>query len=1810
MADRVFSYQTPYEVPPEEDRGFFDSALDQYITGPTFSIAGRALLALTPAEPDYVWSKNIPAGYEKYADRYAFTQSRAEASYLTNMIREQNEAEARISRDPIKTQLLGGVAASMFDPTTYIPVPGVYGVGLLKGAARGLATQGAIAAAYDVLGQTASPTSTAERTAALIAGDLFFGTVFGAVGGGVAPRIIGPVAEKFGFSGLGMKAPVEPIRPGEQYLKAHSDNELFLTERINYEDTPLKWQEHAGDRLVINDALPERTEVVPAGLRDIDPEINKPIYHGTGTEDLTTFVREDGSLQLFPSYNDRFNTVGVSFAREFDSSARYARAIPGGSDPLKGMVFEIDESALPNLREEAMGEMFSPTPAALRETALEAINDPRLLPDAAIIIPAGKWRVLAPGQDSKFVPPSNYKKFFPEETVTRPAQEALVQINIPQILGEFESLPAGMFRDRTEWLNYNVNYALNTKYLPKVAGETASAFARRVEAKSMDDVRAGRVPFNPGTTYYEKLAMIGTHHLPAVKAFGDDNFGMTTYEKIISDFAMMNAANYHNRPSVDSVKMRVARKQGESKLLYSRKLEASYASYIANETVPENRFGNIVSNFKANSWFIGNKIRDGKVDKPTFRSMVSAVAENPNSTHFNGMMIPDEAREMAVVFRGILDDYEKIINDYGMSNQAVAIDKRLAGLQRQQRSLSDAIRYSPRRAEAELTAALQKVEAEIADVELEKATLKELKMVPRGVMSYVPHVWRLDVITERREEFTKKLAELFAKDQFEGAQERAEKWVAKLIDGVVDEEDALPTGNGILYLNHRQINASFEDFGDFLETDSDLLLTHYLQKMVPAIEMHRMFGDRAMRTHLDEMRTHLLIKYADLPEKERLKKIGDSLQVLEDARDMVLGTFGVTDASHYSIRGVRLAKGLSVMAHMGMSVLSALGDPIKTAMVNGFVPTFKVLMAHADSSASGLTVARGQAKIAGQALEFVMQNGGNRFTYGDSIVRANGTMIERGVERGVGYFFNANLLTPWTVINKEFAGIVSSHVLLTDIVKVAKAAAKGKTVDAKTLRVLASYGISERDAIIIARQPIEQTGAKINRLYLANTTKWTGSEGQYAREKFNSALYGRIQGSVITPGQGDVGRLFSGVIYKSKARYAVEKQISDLGKERDKILETIRDIRSNRQIPDAIMPSLLGPRPDANELAVRQSRAREITDGFYNKNAVQAAEWLTANTKPEYVPIATKVTERLKALERAGLKTSLTVLEKGSPDLLGKATAHAEVKFGRSLGGISSTSPEVNVVFRGLTDDTTTKKMPPLSDEIALHELIHAAIHGSLKLAREGATFDTAPKLSEARMQLFVLRDSVIKRHKKRVAKAKDGKLTLLPVEEKFAKWNTLDNEDEFVAWGMTSREFQEYLEGIPSPSGLKTMFDDFVNLVRDLLGFAPGQETSLSKLIQITGDLLDVNVNELRALGNARRTRMVEEFPTAAEKAFQPDIAAPIPNQQVRAGNMPDLGDITQKITEGEKPRPSNLSNLLKSLEAESGQPKPPDQPMADVTPSEDAARPLTKDEMIAPYLEQLREISAKQAELKNSAARVGRGGSPLLSLPLQFMSFAVASGPKLAHSILTDRDKSRAMGIMALVTTAYLVNKFKTNEQTWEEMPFEQRVYQAIDRSGITGWLSIAGGTLETHDLGMGALMNWKDPYPATLGRKVSSVLGPTAGDATSVVQALFDPAVSGSEAARMIRRVIPGNNLLYLKYLFDNVGKAIGEYVDDPTVVRPRNLRSPNLPSSNILDDSDFYDLLNKRPAAKPMPIEPDEPVTGGSASVPNPNFTFSR
>ena len=71
---------------------------------------------------------------------------------------------------------------------------------------------------------------------------------------------------------------------------------------------------------------------------------------------------------------------------------------------------------------------------------------------------------------------------------------------------------------------------------------------------------------------------------------------------------------------------------------------------------------------------------------------------------------------------------------------------------------------------------------------------------------------------------------------------------------------------------------------------------------------------------------------------------------------------------------------------------------------------------------------------------------------------------------------------------------------------------------------------------------------------------------------------------------------------------------------------------------------------------------------------------------------------------------------------------------------------------------------------------------------------------------------------------------------------NALETERELIAWTMTNKDMQEYMESIPY-KGKTSMWDRFVQIVRDLLGLNSSADTALSELLRITGELFDDSV-------------------------------------------------------------------------------------------------------------------------------------------------------------------------------------------------------------------------------------------------------------------------------------------------------------------------------------------------------------------------------
>jgi hypothetical protein len=154
------------------------------------------------------------------------------------------------------------------------------------------------------------------------------------------------------------------------------------------------------------------------------------------------------------------------------------------------------------------------------------------------------------------------------------------------------------------------------------------------------------------------------------------------------------------------------------------------------------------------------------------------------------------------------------------------------------------------------------------------------------------------------------------------------------------------------------------------------------------------------------------------------------------------------------------------------------------------------------------------------------------------------------------------------------------------------------------------------------------------------------------------------------------------------------------------------------------------------------------------------------------------------------------------------------------------------VYLRGMAEKTG------VTAEVALHELIHAAtmrrIHDGRYLANKGT------KLTKSVDELSALRNQVVGIANKAISDgdiAQDSDMYRMLL-------NATQDQDEFVAYGLSNRAFQDYLTTIKIDK--QSAWSVFVQRVAGLLGISSKEQTALSELLRITDDVLEAPVSDL----------------------------------------------------------------------------------------------------------------------------------------------------------------------------------------------------------------------------------------------------------------------------------------------------------------------------------------------------------------------------
>lgn len=203
----------------------------------------------------------------------------------------------------------------------------------------------------------------------------------------------------------------------------------------------------------------------------------------------------------------------------------------------------------------------------------------------------------------------------------------------------------------------------------------------------------------------------------------------------------------------------------------------------------------------------------------------------------------------------------------------------------------------------------------------------------------------------------------------------------------------------------------------------------------------------------------------------------------------------------------------------------------------------------------------------------------------------------------------------------------------------------------------------------------------------------------------------------------------------------------------------------------------------------------------------------------------------------------------------------------------------------------------------------------------------------------------------------------------------------------------------------------------------------------------------------------------------------------------------------------------------------------------------------------------SAVNREVDNIIVTPGVADKPLWAstqtgqVIAQFQSFAMASVQRTMVAGLQQRDMAVLNGVMLAMGLGMLQYYLKSelNGQEPSDKPGVW-IYEAFDNAGLGGWLMNANHSMEkiTGDrIGLSALTG--QPARRYINvNKLGAIFGPSVGKVSDMID-VFD-AVSGGgmtqSDVKKIRRLVPLQNVFYLKWLFDQMEKGANDAFGLPT------------------------------------------------------------
>ena len=173
------------------------------------------------------------------------------------------------------------------------------------------------------------------------------------------------------------------------------------------------------------------------------------------------------------------------------------------------------------------------------------------------------------------------------------------------------------------------------------------------------------------------------------------------------------------------------------------------------------------------------------------------------------------------------------------------------------------------------------------------------------------------------------------------------------------------------------------------------------------------------------------------------------------------------------------------------------------------------------------------------------------------------------------------------------------------------------------------------------------------------------------------------------------------------------------------------------------------------------------------------------------------------------------------------------------------------------------------------------------------------------------------------------------------------------------------------------------------------------------------------------------------------------------------------------------------------------------------------------------------------------------LFKASVQFMSWAFGANNKIVISGLQGRHQSYFSGMMAMLSLGMLSDYIR-NPDWWKYKSTDEKLIKAIEYSGITAYLLDINNfaeVLTNNAIGIRPMFGRENPFTGKARDQISEVGGPLGSILSDVYGMMYDDSLEQRDKVRMVRRMIPFNNLLYTKWLFNLAQRSIQDPKSTP-------------------------------------------------------------